>query len=82
MTIFDTFVLRSRSFEQLLLLFIVTLDLIGITEQLRYSEARLHIVGSSSFVKGSMVHVSDIHLSLCKQDSIIEKFPLLKMVID
>ena len=62
--------------------FLVSLDLIGMAEQFRYSDVRLHVVGSSSFVKGSMVHVSDIHLSLCKQDSIIEKFPLLKMVID
>ena len=61
--------------------FIVTLDLIGIAEQLRYSDARLHIVGSSSFVKGDMVQALDIHLSLCRQDSVIEKFPLLEMVI-
>ena len=61
---------------------LVPLDLIGIAEQFRYSDVRLHVVGNSSFVKGSMVHVSDIHLFLCKQDSIMEKLPLLKMVID
>ena len=62
--------------------FLVSLDLIGMAEQFRYSDVRLHVVGSSSFVNGSMVHVSDIHLFLCKQDSIMEKFPLLRMVID
>ena len=41
--------------------FCVTLDLIGIAEQLRFSEARLHVIGSSSFVNGEMVQALDTH---------------------
>ena len=41
--------------------FCVTLDLIGIEEQLRFSEVRLQVIGSSSFVKGEMVQALDTH---------------------
>ena len=41
------------------MLFCVTLDLIDIAEQLRFSEVRLHVIGSSSFVEGEMFQALD-----------------------